>query len=608
MTISVVQHASVTKNQASGTTATAAPTFASNATAGNCLVACITVGVQHGTPSISSVTTNGTAEHWVLAKSQTVNSTFINDGIQVVAVYVNPNTGGGQKIIDVNCSFTTSLASGNDAEILVDIYEVSGLVSSSVTDKTASSQVAAGSTSWTSTATATTSQASEIFIGVVGANGFSGVAAITGPSSPWTNETTLNSSYGSGTCLTAQRSGFNIVSSTGTATYSGTITNDDGGYAAVVATLLGGATGPTATGSVKVPKPSLSGTATYATAAHGSVKVPKPALAGTATAFPAATGSVKVPKPVLAGSAAFGPSAHGSVKVPKPALSGSATAFPAARGSVAVPKPVLAGTVTVANPVNGSGSVKVPKPVLAGTATVANPDAATGSVKVPKPALHGTAKFGPSAHGSVKVPKPALHGTAVFQIPQVILSITSAATTDPFGNPVDPGGFAVYNNGQIAFLGQSTTVPGENVLRMSSGAALEGSPFEVNNAAEGSGGSAFISSGIIGPAANLSGHGDFVEISLNTANAGGTSSANMEFFYVDSSGTAHQFAFMDDTGFNIVTGSINGVTPSDQFAPAQGTNGFGGGVWTAGQQTALLALQATMNSIITQLQATGWFV
>lgn len=587
MTISVVQHASVTKNQASGTTATAAPTFASNATAGNCLVACITVGVQHGTPSISSVTTNGTAEHWVLAKSQTVNSTFINDGIQVVAVYVNPNTGGGQKIIDVNCSFTTSLASGNDAEILVDIYEVSGLVSSSVTDKTASSQVAAGSTSWTSTATATTSQASEIFIGVVGANGFSGVAAITGPSSPWTNETTLNSSYGSGTCLTAQRSGFNIVSSTGTATYSGTITNDDGGYAAVVATLLGGATSPTATGSVKVPKPALSGTATYATAAHGSVAVPKPRLSGTAVVQVAGTGSVKVPKPTL---------------------SGSATAFPAARGSVAVPKPVLAGSGSVANPVNGSGGVRAVKPVLAGTATVANPDAASGGVKVPKPALAGTAKFGPSAHGSVKVPKPALHGTAVFQIPQVILSITSAATTDPFGNPVDPGGFAVYNNGQIAFLGQSATVPGENVLRMASGAALEGSPFEVNNAAEGSGGTAFVSSGIIGPAANLSGHTDFVEISLNTANAGGTSSANMEFFYVDSSGTAHQFAFMDDTGFNIVTGSINGVTPSDQFAPAQGTNGFGGGVWTASQQTALLALQATMNSIITQLQATGWFV
>lgn len=602
MAITLVQSKAATAT--TGTTLT----LSSSTTAGHCVVVVCT-------NQVTSVTLGGAAGNF----SKVVGGGAV--ATNSVAIWVDPNCSGSQ---------TSVAVTGGD---LFYAYEVSGVATTSVVDKSASQIITSAVQAWSSTATAATTQAAEFWIGAVNKNnGGSGTLSLSGPSSPWTNLAGVPSG-GSGAAGNQALSGWQITTSTGTATYSGTTTGigDLGAYAAVVVTLLPASTTDSATGSVQVPKPALSGTATYATAASGGVKVPKPALAGSATAFPAATGSVKVPKPALAGTAtfipadaatgsvkvpkpklsgtaAFGPAATGSVKVPKPALAGTAVAVPTARGSVAVPKPRLAGTSTVANPVNGSGGVRAVKPVLGGTATVANPDAATGSVKVPKPALHGTAKFGPSAHGSVKVPKPALHGTAVFQIPQLIISIASTATTDPFGNPVTPGGIAIYNGTQQAFLGENVNIPGENVLEMATGATFEGEPFRLLSGASGSGGTAFLSTGLLGPATNTSGATDLAEINLASAQENGGSSASGQLVYVNAAGVGTVVASWDDTGFNIFSGSIFGVTPSDQFAPAQGTNGFGGGVWTAGQQTALLALQATMNSIITQLQATGWFV
>ena len=67
---------------------------------------------------------------------------------------------------------------------------------------------------------------------------------VTGPASPWTNETLLGPvgyTYNSSTYDNYQLSGYQVRSSTGAATYSGT-NSQDSIYAAVVVTLLGAAT------------------------------------------------------------------------------------------------------------------------------------------------------------------------------------------------------------------------------------------------------------------------------------------------------------------------------------------------------------------------------
>jgi hypothetical protein len=118
VTISVLQHASTTKSLTSGTTGTASPAFSSALTAGSAVVACVTVLGSLATPTISSVTTNGTAELWVHGISGTAETAA---GDQTDQIWVNPNTGGGQTIIDINCSFSATLSSSDNAVILVDI-------------------------------------------------------------------------------------------------------------------------------------------------------------------------------------------------------------------------------------------------------------------------------------------------------------------------------------------------------------------------------------------------------------------------------------------------------------------------------------------------------
>jgi len=237
MAISVVQNISTTAAVSSGTSATTATTFSSNTTAANCLVACIYYSGPFGdSPSITSVTTNGTAENWASAVSKVDTG---GSGGDTIAIWVNPNTGGGQKVIDVNWSFGGTAGSTNQGFILIDSFEISGLALSSVVDKTISG-TGSGAGTFSSTATATTTQASEIAIGMVGAAQNAGsTMTVTGPSSPWVNETTRNVGVNiSGTTYQIyEKSGYNILSSTGTATYSGTLSSTSNNYAAAVVTL-----------------------------------------------------------------------------------------------------------------------------------------------------------------------------------------------------------------------------------------------------------------------------------------------------------------------------------------------------------------------------------
>jgi len=243
MTLSVLQHASTTAQFTSGTTGTASPAFGSNTTAGSCLVACVSTWTA-GTPTISSVTTNGTAENWAQGGVDAASITFL---------WLDPNTGGGQKTIDVNVSFGTTSTTSDSSVILVDIFEVAGVVTASALDQSIFNVGAANGTSWDSTATGTTTVAGEAWFGFVatGVAAANTTATVSGPSSPWTNETTLTTSYQSGGTSTSdkyfvyQQSGYRIVSSTGTVDYSGT-TSQTSAWVGVAFSLKGAAAPATA--------------------------------------------------------------------------------------------------------------------------------------------------------------------------------------------------------------------------------------------------------------------------------------------------------------------------------------------------------------------------
>ena len=239
----VVQHASTTATYTTGTTGTAAPAFGSNTTAGNCLFACITTLTINDGQSITSVTTNGTAENWASAVA------ISNTQDLPVAIWANPQTGGGQKTVDISWSFNATATTSNSMVLLVDIYEFSGISGATVaaiTDQTSTDFDNAGETSWTSLATGTTNEPVELVLGVAGflVTVVNTTSSVTGPSSPWTNETLLSSSQQAGGTGTGhqfdvyQVSGYQVTSSTGAFTYSG-INSESAENGVVVATFLG---------------------------------------------------------------------------------------------------------------------------------------------------------------------------------------------------------------------------------------------------------------------------------------------------------------------------------------------------------------------------------
>jgi hypothetical protein len=172
--------------------------FTSSTTAGNCVVVVVNAFNNSSTPSVSGVTLGGSADNFTQAVS-VVNS---SSSYVLSAIWVDPGCAGGQTAVAVSGSNLTV-----NSNFGITIYEVSGLAASNVTDKTSSSSANSG-TSWTSGTTATTTQANEFWIGAV----TTAATSFTQPGA-WTN-----SAYTSNA-----GSGYQIVSSTGTATYNATL-------------------------------------------------------------------------------------------------------------------------------------------------------------------------------------------------------------------------------------------------------------------------------------------------------------------------------------------------------------------------------------------------
>ena len=216
MAISVVQ---TVTGAGSGDGVTVTLTLAST-TAGNCLVVCAGMG-QPGnqTPSVNGITLGGSAGNF--ASAVAASKTHV-----AATIWTDQNCAGGQTSLAV-----TGPANGSSYELGVAAYEVSGLLTSSAVDKT-SSDTTANSSAWTSSATATTTNNSEIWFGVMG--GEVNATSFAGPSSPWNNTSNLGTSTG------IAIAGYQIVSATGAATYSGTFTGVTSNvWACVAATLIG---------------------------------------------------------------------------------------------------------------------------------------------------------------------------------------------------------------------------------------------------------------------------------------------------------------------------------------------------------------------------------
>lgn len=150
-------------------------------------------------------------------------------------------------------------------------------------------------------------------------------------------------------------------------------------------------------------------------------------------------------------------------------------------------------------------------------------------------------------------------GTPALGNPPVLSAVAPGTTTDPYGNPV----LAVLElQGAAGVL--SITTPA--LVQFPSLAAFENTIAGVAAGVGGTIPAQFISLGIRSASTTTAGARDLVELSLNSANADNSSSANMDFIYFGSNGTPHEYAFVDITGLNILAGSIVGVDPGSSPA------------------------------------------
>jgi len=213
----VIQHASSATQFTAGTSGTATASFPKKTTAGNCLVACVSIWSAALTFALASVKTNGLAENW---------TTGITSSSGISYILADPGTGGGQTTIDVAITFSAASTSDSVA-VLIDIFEV---LSSGNIDQLAAIQQTGGS--FTETIPPTTAAPEILFSLVFADNGgsFNTPFTIAGSGLPWNLEPQVNSSVQDGGLGTgfqidmAQVSGWRVLNSQGTATFSGTVT------------------------------------------------------------------------------------------------------------------------------------------------------------------------------------------------------------------------------------------------------------------------------------------------------------------------------------------------------------------------------------------------
>lgn len=197
----------VAANAASATSVTV--TLGSPTTGGNCLVALIGTSADTTNGSPSGITLGGSAGNWAQSALQGTSGDHA-----IVAGWADPSCANGQT------SVVASFTGGSGDHLFAWIFEFSGLTGTVDVSSGGANTFAA---SWTSGTTAATAQASEVAFGITcgASNGTNGTAGgLVGPSSPWVVEAEQSLTGASHEkCALA---GYQILSSTGTVTYSGT--------------------------------------------------------------------------------------------------------------------------------------------------------------------------------------------------------------------------------------------------------------------------------------------------------------------------------------------------------------------------------------------------
>ena len=392
MAISVVQ--TVTANSLSITLPTAP-------TAGNALIVCVGSfsASSSAESSITGITLGGSSAGWTQATAGHGNDGAGDYNDAFIWYLADVPAGGPTSLV---ISGTNLLVASSDGGVV--IYEVSGLSTTAPLDQV--SNDGGNSLDWSSGATPATTSASEIWIGV-GAT----YNTISGPGTPWTNS-----------AFTYAVAGYQIVSATGTATYSGT-QGSSGAWAAAVATFKAPSAAVTSTGAVTLAPLAVAGTASVPVTSSGAVTLAPLAVAGTGNVTLGSTGAVTLAPLAVAGT--------GNVTL-------------GSTGAVTLSPLAVAGTGTALSPVTSTGAVTLSPLAVAGTGNV--PVTSSGAVTLAPLAVAGTASIPVTSSGAVTLAPLAVAGTGNVPVPATTLaaSVTPASGTDPYGNPY-LAGLTAYN-------------------------------------------------------------------------------------------------------------------------------------------------------------------
>ncbi len=185
-------------------------TFGSPTTVGNTLIVCFCADSTTTNPTVSGVTIGGHADSFALVKG--LNGSTAGDS----EIWYDPTMAFSSTSVVVSYSGGV----GAVLQAYAVAYEIPGTLN---IDKTSSNQSVSSST-WTSGTTATTTVANEIFIG----SGDGATALTVTGAGSWTSHTGSSSTI-------SYAYGYQIVASTGTCAYSGTISS--AAYSACCATF-----------------------------------------------------------------------------------------------------------------------------------------------------------------------------------------------------------------------------------------------------------------------------------------------------------------------------------------------------------------------------------
>lgn len=134
----------------------------------------------------------------------------------------------------------------------------------------------------------------------------------------------------------------------------------------------------------------------------------------------------------------------------------------------------------------------------------------------------------------------------------LIGSWASMAGTDDYENPY-PAGLAIFNGLLAIYDPASITFP--------SRASFEQAAAAILSAVGGTSPAQYITTVVESASTTGTGAHDRVIAAFNSAAEDNSSSANLEFLYVHSNGNITEYAYMDETGFRVLAGTIIATHP-----------------------------------------------